>query len=802
MESRDVWSFESSLASSKKFRSTKPREYKYLQEFYFDTFIPYLRNIINSHPEYSYEDLERHIKIDITKLSEAIFEGSDVYHIYLETIACNYLANKPEKLSNLLDQMIKPEFRDTFETDVYSYVLPRQNEDGSNLDDLFVEYVSSIMKPEYNSQQRIHNSEYGGTFKEMCMQYLVEALPWYLEEKASAETRITNTNPEYIAIINSERKKGTPNKDIFSKVKKLYTKEFEPTFINSMNFDADLNLLVYGLPFYLTNDLDEKSPDETLAKILRKNLKNSIVQINSQFNKFGFTKRAQDIRKAKFTDLGIGNFADRLTDASYTSDEELAAAIEQLDLENLMAYNTSLTNRYSKEATSLAEAFFVTYQYDLLRKFQDPEVERFFRLKDAMDTHTETDPNLVYIIDKNSEYPTKEDLFRALRVLYPLKPSYIAIRKRITSLPEARKDASKVSIPGLIHEIRKAYPTREEFERAMERMQDFYPTQDELNIALDKMAFLFNPTKYFVNEVQDEIDTDQDAFESSINLTEEEELELFGNVSNNPNIIRYSQRPYISYMLENYENQYKDYFDSRFRLLPEYSKKSHPESDLSKDASKYLRFYTPIFYSYKFKDNFINSLVALTLDNKSSFKNAGIILDSESDDKTYGRISFLTGIGIDANLTSPVQVHCIEPAIAAFLKEFTGDTIIPVYEGMDDYKGISNQSVFPFSPGIKKHLKALAKDTTLPERASAYVRRINALSLGKLPESIINAQPSSSGKSKKKSVFKRRYIDIKTGELFNIENGNYVPVQPYVQTIQDAIPLSDTTKDSGEGYEI
>ena len=82
----------------------------------------------------------------------------------------------------------------------------------------------------------------------------------------------------------------------------------------------------------------------------------------------------------------------------------------------------------------------------MLRKFQDPEVERFFRLKDAMDTHTETDPGLVYVIDKSSEYPTKEDLFRALKIIYPLKPSYVAIRKRITSLPEARKDASKVSI--------------------------------------------------------------------------------------------------------------------------------------------------------------------------------------------------------------------------------------------------------------------------------------------------------------------------------------------------------------------
>ena len=467
-----------------------------------------------------------------------------------------------------------------------------------------------------------------------------------------------------------------------------------------------------------------------------------------------------------------------------------------------MAYNTFLTNRYSKEATSLAEAFFITYQYDMLPKFQDPEVQRFFALKDAMDTHTETDPSLVYVIDKNSEYPTKEDLFRALKVVYPLKPSYIAIRRRIASLPEARKDASKVSIPGLIYEIRRAYPTREEFETAMARMENFYPTQDEINIALDKMAFLFNPTRYFVNEVQDEIDTDQDAFESSINLSEEDEFELFGNVSDNPNIIRYSQRPYLSYMEENYGNQYDDYFTQRFLSLPEYKTgvKAPPTSDVRRDASKYLRFYTPIFYSYKFKDNFINSLVALTLDTKSSFKNAGIILDSETEDRTQGNISFLTGIGIDANLTSPVQVHCIEPAIEDFLTEFTGDTIIPIYEGMDDFKGISNQSVFPFSPSIKKYLKSFSKDGTMSEKAATYVNHIAALSAGKVPESIMSSVQTSN-KTKKKNVFKRRYIDIRTGEIFTMENGVYVPVEPTVQTFEEAMPITKI-KDSGDGYEI
>jgi len=800
MESRNVWSFDDSLSAAQKFRSTKPREYKYLQEFYVNTFIPYIREITNAHPEYTYEDLERHIKIDITKLSEAIFEGSDVYHIYLETIACEYLSKNPDKLSEILDEMVKPEYRDSFETDIYKFLMDHKDDPDVSIDDLYIQYVSSIMKPEYSTSQNVSNSVYGKTFRGMCMQYIIEGLPWYLEEKIDAENKIAESTPEYLSIIASEKAKGTGNKTIFDMIKRKYKQDYTASFIQTRTFDADLSLIVYGLQEYLRNDLDEKSSDDTLAKILRRNLKSSIVQINSQFRKFGFNKRAQDIRKAKFTELGIGDLADRLTAASYTDDSALSSAIEQFDLENLMAYNTFLTNRYSKEATSLAEAFFITYQYDLLRKFQDPEVERFFRLKDAMDSHSETDPSVTYVIDKNSEYPTKEDLFRALKVLYPLKPSYVAIRKRITSLPEARKDATKVSIPGLIHEIKQAYPTREEFETALERMQDFYPSQDEINLALDKMSFLFNPTKYFVNEVQDEIDTDQDAFESSINLTPEEELHLFGNISDNPNIIRYSQRPYLSYMTRTYGKEYRDYFDSRFRSLENYSGESGkepPESDIESDASKYLRFYTPIFYSYKFKDNLINSLVALTLGEKTSIKNAGIILDSESSDRTTGNVKFITGIGIDANLSSPVQVHCIQPAISDFLQEFTGGTIIPIYEGIQDFGDISNQSVFPFTPSVKKYLKDLAKKTDLNPKAEKYVKRINSLSEGKIPDSV--RKSFENGKPRKKSKFKRRYIDITTGEIYTMDRGLYVPAEP-IEVPKIINPQSSEEKDGG--YEI
>ena len=804
MKTRDaVWSFSDSLENSRKFRSVKSREYKFLQEFYVDTFIPYLRQIINAHPEYSYEDLERHIKVDITKLSEAIFEGSDVYRIYLETIACNYLSKKPDKLQSIINEMVKPECVQTYETGLYKYLLDHKDDPNVDLENIYIDYVTSILKPEYNSPQKIELSEHGGTFKGTCMQYILDSLPWYLEEKIEAENKIATADPNYLSIVSDEKAKGTSNKAIFTKIQKMYLRDFNPTFIQRKHFESYLNTIVYGFSTYFERDLDEKSADESLAKILRSNLKKSIIEINSQFDKFGFTKRAQDIRKAKFTELGIGELADKLTDASYTNPEDLGVAIDNLDLADLMAYNTFLTNRYSKEATSLAEAFFITYQYDMLRKFQDPEVERFFRLKDAMDTHTETDPGLVYVIDKNSEYPTKEDLFRALKIIYPLKPSYVAIRKRITSLPEARKDASKVSIPGLIYEIKKAYPTREEFEQAMDRMQNFYPTQNELNIALDKMAFLFNPTKYFVNDVQSQIDQDPDSFESQINLTEEEELELFGNVSENPNIIRYSQRPYLAYMIDNYGSQYSDHFTGRFYSIPEYqgaNLKEPPTSDISRDASKYLRFYTPIFYSYKFKDDFINSLVALTLDENSSFKNAGIILDSENDDSTRGRISFLTGIGIDAGLTSPVQVHCIEPAIKDFLREFTGDTIIPIYEGMDDFRGISNQSVFPFSPAVERYLKALAKNPDLDEKAAKYVKRINALCARKVPESMLNYSVSPTGKIKK-GPFRRRYIDIKTGEIFTKEKDSYVPIEPTVHTINEVLPATDTKRSGDGGYE-
>ncbi len=415
-----------------------------------------------------------------------------------------------------------------------------------------------------------------------------------------------------------------------------------------------------------------------------------------------------------------------------------------------------------------------------------PAVSHFFDLKDTFETHTETDYSVKYNTDSTSPYPTKDDLNRVLEIMYKNPKELSSFKQRITTLFEARKDKTKVSIPGLIHEIKQAYPTREEFEKALEEINQIFPDENMYNLVLDKMAFLHVPVQYIMEQIQAKINTDEDSFDTR--LSEEDELKIFGNISENENTVRYSYEPYARHIAHQYKKRYQDEFGS--------------DADIETDANKYFRFFTPIQYSYEFKNEALTSLLSV-IKNSPEFKNAGVIPSGISEDGTKAYLDYIIGIGIDPNLTSAIQVHYNKKNVLDFISQYSDDTILPVYEGMEDFEGVSNQAILPFTKDIEKYLKALVKDPSLSEEASRYVKRIYSLATGKIPDHLCT-DVSRENSKKKKFEFKRRYVDITTGTLYEMVNGKYVPLAPKSTTIEhpNADAKDTSTSKKEDSYEL
>lgn len=706
---------------SVRYRQTKFDESTYLKQYYVNKFIPYIRNIIKENPEITYEQLLQRLKIDVTELGETIFEARDAYNQYLRLLSRNYLMEHSEKIDY---------------------------------------YLKLIKSPQYDTFDKIKSSKYKGTFEENILTYLLEIVPTY---EADLEDYIIDISAPYYDSIQKQLREGVDPKVIYQRILKQYKKEYNFDFLEAKKFDTALRTVVFGLPEYIKGD------EAYLNKDIKKSLIDSISGLNTELTKFGFIEKSKEVRRNQLENLGLSELAEKLAKINPT-EEQFRASVGNLSIGNLIAYNVFYTNRYSKESYTLAESLFTAYQFDLLHKMLNPELERFWDLKDKIQNHTETDSSIKYNTDSKSEYPTKEDLYRALRLIYPLEKDYKNFSKRITNLFISRQDSSKVSIPGLIHEIKEIYPTREEFEKGMSEVEKIYPTDEEYELVLDKMAFLHIPITQMMESIQAQIDNDEDSFDQD--LTQEDELRIFGNISTNKNTLRYSYEPYAKYLAQKYGTEYARYFQQA----------GYPIPNIEEDANKYFRFFTPIYYSYEFKDEALTSLLSVIKDSKE-FKNAGIIPSEISEDGTTAFLDYIVGIGIDPNLTSAIQVHYTKRNLIDFINQYSSETIFPVYEGMEDFNGISNQIILPISKDIEKYLKNLVKDTSLSPEARRYVSRIYSLATGNVPEHLCT-EVSKGNSKKKKYEFKRRYVDVNTGRLYELINGEYVPIEPKPVPVQ------------------
>lgn len=253
---------------------------------------------------------------------------------------------------------------------------------------------------------------------------------------------------------------------------------------------------------------------------------------------------------------------------------------------------------------------------------------------------------------------------------------------------------------------------------------------------------------------------------------------LIINSPNDDNFVQFTYEPLKQLVRENtFPQEYKDYFD---KALP-----SSP-NDPAEDIEYHSKLFNPSIIAYMQKSCYLSALIA-NLENKE-LKNAGVIPEKISKDGTHMNFSRFVGLGIDANLTFPVRAHLRVDFLRDFLKSYTGKTIVPVYEGIEDFcfpgtnQFASAQLVLPFSTKqqdlLKKKMKATKESDKVPLRNRNFVSHLYYLSnpSQRLPEHLLT--PVTNSKGKVKNEFIRRYVDLEDGQLYLKINGELEKIPP------------------------
>lgn len=270
---------------------------------------------------------------------------------------------------------------------------------------------------------------------------------------------------------------------------------------------------------------------------------------------------------------------------------------------------------------------------------------------------------------------------------------------------------------------------------------------DDIDKILVKMGVLYLPTAKFIQEKQLEVNGES----TGDNKTDDVDKK-----------IRYfSYDPFIERLKKQFttdgHDEYSEYFSE---ILP------GAKNNLAEDAEFYAKLYNPIENSYMMKDDFINAIVA-SFDNVLSFEfpNAGIVLDSVTDK------SSLVVLGVDAGFSAPVRMHVSRYDLCDFLKSINGNTMLPVYEGNEDFANLPSPLVFPLTEKHKSILKKANKDL-LSYKNPNVVAHLGFIDEKHAPEHLKTSVFDSKGREKK--VFQKRYIDLETGEVYIKFGDEYV----------------------------
>lgn len=185
--------------------------------------------------------------------------------------------------------------------------------------------------------------------------------------------------------------------------------------------------------------------------------------------------------------------------------------------------------------------------------------------------------------------------------------------------------------------------------------------------------------------------------------------------------------------IEKEEKRYKKKFD---RILP------NLDNNLQNDISAFHEMANTKYLLYRIKDMCIFNLLMGAIDKHYS-KNWGII-PSENMSGKFVNISFdIEGLNM------PLRLHVYQSELIAFLTEYTGKPVIPLYKGANDMK-IYGQYISSaiLAPSSKKQNSFISEQLANPTKLSPdivnFLKHLKFLKdNSKLPPSIKNESPNT-----------------------------------------------------------
>lgn len=242
----------------------------------------------------------------------------------------------------------------------------------------------------------------------------------------------------------------------------------------------------------------------------------------------------------------------------------------------------------------------------------------------------------------------------------------------------------------------------------------------------------------------------------------------------------YDVRSPIEKLNKKVGEKYKEYFDN---ILPQ-SKNSFRE-----DIDASIILYSNIENIYYCKDSTLMSLLN-TFNTSKKIKNWGYIKPKEkNDDKRY----VLVGIDYEG-FNMPLRVHMRKDDMIDSLNNMFGNSIIPIYEGEDDFiyrdKLIKTQILMPLDKKHKVAIRDMAKKVNSSDEKYKFIKHLDFLRKSdNFPEHLKSQEVNEKGIVTKKR--KRMYIDISTGQKYEIDKKDYI-------LISDEEGKNDETQFNGD----
>jgi hypothetical protein len=289
-------------------------------------------------------------------------------------------------------------------------------------------------------------------------------------------------------------------------------------------------------------------------------------------------------------------------------------------------------------------------------------------------------------------------------------------------------------------------------------------TEEELSQMLLKIGVLYVPASQFIRKKQIEFD--------NRDFSEDENNEI----NSDGKIIRFSYEPFVNKIVHDFSsqnpnvdgNEYSAYFSE---VLP------HSANNLEKDANLYAKLYNPIISSYSMKDESINCLISSIDNSVCTFPNAGIILDSISEDGTHSDLCSFVGIGIDAGLSFPARIHMKRYTLLDFLNSVNGNAVVPIYAGSEDFANISVPLILPLTDKHRTTLKKATKNLSKYKNPN-FIAHLGFVDSKHTPEHLRTTSFDSRGRTVKS--FEKKYIDLETGDIYQKSDDTYEKVAPKV----------------------